>query len=119
MAGEVLRAGHPTSPLPPTEGLKKLFSGATMASSRGMLVTVGQVGLRLGAPFSGIIWGSGARKAAGTNTRGAADVGSGGSGPGLSAPVWCLWMTHRAGTRSVQLVSLRAPLPSPELSLVS
>lgn len=27
------------------EGLKKLFSGATMASSRGMLVTVGQVGL--------------------------------------------------------------------------
>lgn len=32
-------------PLPPAEGLKKLFSGATMASSRGMLVTVGQVGL--------------------------------------------------------------------------
>lgn len=27
-----------------TEGLKKLFSGATMASSRGALVTVGQVG---------------------------------------------------------------------------
>lgn len=26
------------------EGLKKLFSGATMASSRGALVTVGQVG---------------------------------------------------------------------------
>lgn len=28
------------------EGLKKLFSGATMASSRGALVTVGQVGWR-------------------------------------------------------------------------
>ena len=41
-------AGHPTSSLSPTEGLKKLFSGATMASSRGMLVTVGQVGLPLG-----------------------------------------------------------------------
>ena len=47
----VLRAGYPTSPLPPTEGLKKLFSGATMASSRGMLVTVGQVGLWLGVAF--------------------------------------------------------------------
>lgn len=41
-------------PLPPAEGLKKLFSGATMASSRGMLVTVGQVGLLLGVGF----WGS-------------------------------------------------------------
>jgi hypothetical protein len=29
----------------PAEGLKKLFSGATMASSRGALVTVGQVRL--------------------------------------------------------------------------
>lgn len=38
-----------TLTLPPTEGLKKLFSGATMASSRGMLVTVGQVGS--GAPL--------------------------------------------------------------------
>ena len=37
--------GRPTCPLPPAEGLRKLFSGATMASSRGMLVTVGQVGL--------------------------------------------------------------------------
>ena len=67
----MLRAGHPTSPLPPTEGLKKLFSGATMASSRGMLVTVGQVGFWLGVALSGSIRGSGARKAAGTNTRGA------------------------------------------------
>ena len=36
-------AGPLTSPLPAAEGLKKLFSGATMASSRGMLVTVGQL----------------------------------------------------------------------------
>lgn len=42
-------AGAATLTLPPTEGLKKLFSGATMASSRGMLVTVGQVGS--GAPL--------------------------------------------------------------------
>lgn len=41
-------AGPLTSPLPAAEGLKKLFSGATMASSRGMLVTVGQVRLLLG-----------------------------------------------------------------------
>ncbi|XP_014386723.1 PREDICTED: mitochondrial dicarboxylate carrier, partial [Myotis brandtii] len=35
-------AGAPPSP-PSAEGLRKLFSGATMASSRGMLVTVGQL----------------------------------------------------------------------------
>lgn len=83
----VLRAGYPTSPLPPTEGLKKLFSGATMASSRGMLVTVGQVGLWLGVALSGSTWGLGPWKAAGTNTGVAAELGSGRSGPRLSAPV--------------------------------
>ncbi|XP_044777554.1 mitochondrial dicarboxylate carrier isoform X1 [Neomonachus schauinslandi] len=35
------------------EGLKKLFSGASMASSRGMLVTVGQVGLLLAVGLPG------------------------------------------------------------------
>lgn len=81
--------GLGTQPLlfPPTEGLKKLFSGATMASSRGMLVTVGQVGLWLGVALSGSTWGLGAWKAAGTNTGVAAELGSGRSGPRLSAPV--------------------------------
>lgn len=37
----------------PAEGLKKLFSGASMASSRGLLVTVGQVGLLLVGGLSG------------------------------------------------------------------
>lgn len=37
----------------PAEGLKKLFSGASMASSRGMLVTVGQVGLLPAVGLSG------------------------------------------------------------------
>lgn len=36
------------SPLACAEGLRRLFSGATMASSRGALVTVGQVGLLRG-----------------------------------------------------------------------
>ncbi|NWX15433.1 DIC protein, partial [Aegotheles bennettii] len=35
--------GGCADPTLPTEGLKKLFSGATMASSRGALVTVGQL----------------------------------------------------------------------------
>lgn len=37
----------------PTEGIRKLFSGATMASSRGALVTVGQAscGARLIFPI--------------------------------------------------------------------
>lgn len=35
----------PNFPFLPAEGLRRLFSGATMASSRGALVTVGQVGL--------------------------------------------------------------------------
>ena len=42
--------------LSPAEGLKKLFSGASMAASRGMFVTVGQVGLLLALGFGQPRW---------------------------------------------------------------
>lgn len=66
----------------PAEGLKKLFSGASMASSRGMLVTVGQVGLLLAGGCQDSICGTRPeplerwwRKALGTDHSGGWEVG--------------------------------------------
>lgn len=79
-------AGPLTSPLPAAEGLKKLFSGATMASSRGMLVTVGQVRLLLGGGGIRGVWPQPSersrRKAVGT------ECGRGGASSVPRPQVW-------------------------------
>lgn len=68
------------------EGLKKLFSGATMASSRGMLVTVGQVRLLLGGGGIRGVWPQPSersrRKAVGT------ECGRGGASSVPRPQVW-------------------------------
>lgn len=99
--GSLMDLGRcPTFSLPLAEGLRKLFSGATMASSRGMLVTVGQVGLLLGVGLFGERLGVPGPAPA------LLEVIEGGSGHRAQVG------TGEVGTRQGKCMTLGRPLPA-------